>query len=389
MRYGVTMFATDVSMDVPSLAVAAEERGFDSVWIPEHTHIPRSRRTPPPTGDETLPEEYRRSVDPLVALAAAAAVTSRIHLGTGVMLPAQREPIVTAKAIATLANLSSGRFELGVGFGWNVDEMEHHGVEYRHRREVAREHMLAMQALWRDEDAEFHGEHVDFAPSWSWPKPDQHIPALIGGGAGPKMFAHLAEYADGWIPIGGAGLTEAIPRYLEALEEAGRDPRRGADCAVRVASERPEARALRFDRCHRVRVQTSLRPGGACSEGARRTGRTPPGRTVSPAHRGRRKGPQHRGRNTGAAPQGTHATVRDPERGFTEPSPPRHPPRHPVVATPSPSRRCHPGIIGERARHCGGGARSSRHTIRPTSMWPAPMWSTPTWPRHDQDDPGA
>ena len=132
MRFGVTIFATDQSMAVPTVAVAAEERGFDSIWIPEHTHIPTSRRTPPPTGDAELAEEYKRSVDPLIALAAAAAVTTTIRLGTGVMLPAQHEPLVTAKAIATLQNLSGGRFELGLGFGWNQDEMEDHGVEYRH-----------------------------------------------------------------------------------------------------------------------------------------------------------------------------------------------------------------------------------------------------------------
>ncbi|MGI9578800.1 MAG: TIGR03619 family F420-dependent LLM class oxidoreductase, partial [Microthrixaceae bacterium] len=224
MRYGVTMFATDRSMDPVALAVAAEERGFDSLWIPEHTHIPTSRRTPAPTGEDELPEMYKRSLDPLVALAAAAAATDRIRLGTGVMLPAQREPLVTAKAVATLQNIAEGRFELGVGFGWNEDEMEHHGVAYKGRRAVARENVLAMQLLWREEVAEFRGEHVDFGPSWSWPKPDVSVPVLIGGGAGPKMFNHLCEYADGWIPIGGAGLAEAIPRYKAALEECGRDP---------------------------------------------------------------------------------------------------------------------------------------------------------------------
>jgi probable F420-dependent oxidoreductase len=224
MRFGVTIFATDRSIPIVELARAAEERGFDSIWIPEHTHIPTSRRTPPPTGDAELPEEYKRSLDPLVALAAAASVTSTIHLGTGVMLPAQREPLVTAKAVATLQNLARGRFELGVGYGWNEDEMEDHGVEYRTRRAHAREHVVAMQTLWRDEVAEFTGEHVSFPPTWSWPKPELHVPVLIGGGAGPKLFAHIAEYADGWIPIGGAGLSESIPALRAAFEAAGRDP---------------------------------------------------------------------------------------------------------------------------------------------------------------------
>jgi probable F420-dependent oxidoreductase len=224
MRFGVTIFATDRSMPIVELARAAEERGFDSIWIPEHTHIPTSRRTPPPTGDAELPEEYKRSLDPLVALAAAASVTSTIHLGTGVMLPAQREPLVTAKAVASLQNLARGRFELGVGYGWNEDEMEDHGVAYRTRRAHAREHVVAMQTLWRDEVAEFTGEHVSFPPTWSWPKPELHVPVLIGGGAGPKLFAHIAEYADGWIPIGGAGLSESIPALRAAFEAAGRDP---------------------------------------------------------------------------------------------------------------------------------------------------------------------
>ena len=224
MRFGVTMLGTDVSIPVPDLAVAAEERGFDSVWIPEHTHIPISRRTPPPTGDTELADEYKRAVDQLVALAAAASVTSTIRLGTGVMLAAQREPLVTAKSVATLQNLSGGRFEMGIGFGWNEDEMEDHGVEYRTRRAHTREHVLAMQAVWTQDVASFEGDHVRFPASWSWPKPERHVPVLIGGGAGPKMFAHLAEYADGWIPIGGAGLSDAIPRYLDAVATAGRDP---------------------------------------------------------------------------------------------------------------------------------------------------------------------
>jgi probable F420-dependent oxidoreductase len=218
------MFVTDRSMSVPALAVAAEERGFDSLWVPEHTHIPTSRRTPPPTGEDELHEDYKRTLDPLVVLAAAAALTSRIHLGTGVMLPAQRDPIVTAKAVATLQNLSGGRIELGIGFGWNAEEMEDHGVGYANRRSVAREHVLTMQSLWRDEVAEFHGEHVELPPCWSWPKPETPVPVLIGGGAGPKMFSHIGEYADGWIPIGGSGLAEAIPRFKDALERAGRDP---------------------------------------------------------------------------------------------------------------------------------------------------------------------
>ena len=226
MHVGVTMFATDVSMGVTDLAVEAEARGYHSIYVPEHTHIPTSRRTPPPTGDDELPEEYRRTVDPLVALSAAAARTDRIRLGTGICLPAQREPIVTAKAIATLDQESGGRFVFGIGFGWNEDEVENHGVEFRRRRAVAREHVLAMRELWTNEAASFDGEFVSFTDSWSWPKPrqDPHPPILIGGGTGPKIFEHIAEYADGWIPIGGAGVGEALVELRRVVAEAGRDP---------------------------------------------------------------------------------------------------------------------------------------------------------------------
>jgi len=226
VRHGVTIFATDQSIGVVELARAAEERGFDSFWLPEHTHIPVSRRTAPPSGQAELPEEYRRCLDPFVALTAAAAATERLRVGTGICLVAQREPIATAKAVATLDVISGGRFSFGIGFGWNEDEMEQHGVEYRRRRAVAREHVLAMERLWADDEASFAGEFVRFSPSWSWPKPVQQPrpPVLIGGAAGPTLFAHIAEYADGWIPIGGAGLSKAIPRLRDALAAAGRDP---------------------------------------------------------------------------------------------------------------------------------------------------------------------
>jgi probable F420-dependent oxidoreductase len=224
MHFGVTMFMTDRTMGPVDLARAVEERGLHSLYIPEHTHIPISRRTPPPTGDEQLRDEYKRTLDPFVALAAAAAATERVLLGTGICLVAQREPIVTAKAVATLDQLSGGRFVLGIGFGWNEDEIEHHGVTMKERRDVTREHMLAMRALWTEDEAEFHGEHVDFSPSWSWPKPAAGPPVLIGGAAGPKLFAAIAEYADGWIPIGGAGIRSALPQLHEACESIGRDP---------------------------------------------------------------------------------------------------------------------------------------------------------------------
>jgi probable F420-dependent oxidoreductase len=226
MQFGVTMFGTDQAMRPDELARAAEERGFVSLYVPEHTHIPVSRRTPPPTGDGALPEYYARSLDPFVALTMAAAATDRLRVGTGICLVAQRDPIVTAKAVASLDRLSRGRFVFGIGFGWNEDELEDHGVDMRRRRDVAREHVLAMQRLWADDEATFDGEFVQLPPSWSWPKPVQQPwpPVLIGGAAGPKLFAHVAEYAHGWIPIGGAGVRASLPQLHRAMETAGRDP---------------------------------------------------------------------------------------------------------------------------------------------------------------------
>jgi probable F420-dependent oxidoreductase len=220
------MFMTDQTMGPSALARAAEERGFYSLYVPEHTHIPVTRKTAPPTGGAELADEYSRTLDPLVALAVAAASTEKIRLGTGVCLVAQREPIVTAKAIATLDVLSHGRFVFGIGFGWNEDEIAQHGITMPDRRAVAREHTLAMQRIWADDEAEFHGKHVELAPSWSWPKPVQRPgpPVLIGGAPGPKLFAHVAEYADGWIPIGGAGIRAALTDLHRACDDAGRDP---------------------------------------------------------------------------------------------------------------------------------------------------------------------
>jgi probable F420-dependent oxidoreductase len=226
MRLGVTFHATDLAMPVPEFAREAEARGFHSVYVPEHTHIPVSRRTPAPTGTAELGDEYKRSPDPLIALAAAASRTERILLGTGIALPAQHDPISWAKQVATLDQLSGGRLVLGIGYGWNHEEMENHGIDVKRRRARVRETMLAMGALWSREEAAFQGEFVRFEASWQWPKPlQQPRPrTLIGGGAGPRLFAHICEYADGWIPIGGAGLGAALPELRRAFAEAGRDP---------------------------------------------------------------------------------------------------------------------------------------------------------------------
>ena len=226
LKIGLTIHSTDRSMSPVELAVEAEQRGFHSLYIPEHTHIPVSRRTPPPTGDEVLSEEYLRSLDPYVALAGAAAITRSIRLGTGIGLVAQHDPITFAKELATLDLLSNGRLVFGIGYGWNREEMENHGIGVSRRRALVREKMLAMQALWSNEVAEFHGEFVDFEPSWQWPKPVQQPRprVLIGGAAGPRLFADIAEYADGWMPIGGAGIQAALVDLARAMQERDRDP---------------------------------------------------------------------------------------------------------------------------------------------------------------------
>jgi probable F420-dependent oxidoreductase len=226
MRIGVTIHATDKSMSPVELAKEAEDRGFYSLYIPEHTHIPTSRRTPPPTGGDQLAEEYARSLDPYIALAAAASITSKIRLGTGIGLVAQHDTLTFAKQLATLDHVSDGRLVLGIGYGWNREEMENHGIDVSTRRAMVREKMLAMQGLWSQEVSEFHGEFVNFEPSWQWPKPVQRPRprVLIGGAAGKILFAQMAEYADGWMPFGGAGMKTAVGELRAAFELRGRDP---------------------------------------------------------------------------------------------------------------------------------------------------------------------
>lgn len=229
MQLGVTVFLTDRSIDPVELAREVEARGFSSLWLPEHTHIPTSRRTPAPMG-EPIAEEYLRCLDPFVTLGMVAAVTTTLRIGTGIALLAERDPIVTAKEVATLDHCSGGRMTLGIGYGWNIEELEDHGGSKRTRRAVVRERVLAMQALWGEERAAFHGEHVRLSESWAWPKPAQQVrgrtgvPVLVGGAPGPTLFAHIAEFADGWIPVGGAGVADALPRLHRAAAEAGRDP---------------------------------------------------------------------------------------------------------------------------------------------------------------------
>ena len=225
MHIGVTAFLTDRAMGPGAFAVAVEERGYHSLYLPEHTHLPVGT-APPALVDGVHLEDYRRSLDPLAALATAAAVTDRVLLGTGIALVAQHDPIVMAKQIATIDHLSGGRFVLGMGYGWNAQEAADHGVDFSDRRAVAREKVLCMQALWEHDEASFDGTWVTMAPSYSWPKPVQRprVRTLIGGGAGPKLFAAVAEYADGWMPVGGAGLGPSVAQLRRAFEAAGRDP---------------------------------------------------------------------------------------------------------------------------------------------------------------------
>jgi probable F420-dependent oxidoreductase len=226
MRLGITAALTDLDVAPDRMAAAVEARGFDSFWVPEHTHLPVREDVPPALVQGVRLDDYKRCLDPIVALSTAAAVTTRIGLGTGILLAAQHDPIVLAKQVATLDHLSGGRVTLGVGFGWNVTEARDHGVDPGRRWFVVQEHLAAMEALWSQEQAEYHGEFVEFGPSWSWPKPVQQprVRTLVGGGARESVFAAIVTYADGWIPIGGGGLTEALPRLHARAEEAGRDP---------------------------------------------------------------------------------------------------------------------------------------------------------------------
>jgi probable F420-dependent oxidoreductase len=229
MKIGVSIFPTDQTIQPVELARVVEDLGFESLWYPEHSHIPVSRSTPRGgvEGAEPLPEYYWRTHDQFVALAAAAAVTSTIRLGTGITLVAQRDPIWLAKQVASLDMISNGRVMFGIGYGWNKEEMAHHGTAYLERRAIVRENILAMKALWTEDEASFDGEHVKLEPSWSWPKPVQqpHPPVIMGAEAGPKTIADIAEFCDGWMPIGSRhDVVGGIAKVREGLADAGRDP---------------------------------------------------------------------------------------------------------------------------------------------------------------------
>jgi probable F420-dependent oxidoreductase len=260
MKFGASMFFTDYSMGAAELAVALEERGFDIVWAPEHSHIPLSRKSDFIMGGE-LPKRYYDVMDPFVTLTAAAIATRRLKVGTGVCLVAQRDPIQTAKLVASIDQISAGRFVFGVGNGWNRDEMENHGTDFASRHKRARENIEAMKAIWTQPKAEYHGEFVKFDPMMAWPKPAQkpHPPILVGG-AFPYGARRALRYGDGWMPLrsrkGYAEVRDLFPKFREMAKEANRDL---ATVPISIWSAKEDEDQLKRDRDEGVvRIVISL-----------------------------------------------------------------------------------------------------------------------------------
>lgn len=226
MKLGITMFATDYAMRPDDLARACEERGFESVWFPEHTHIPASLRTPPPIGDK-VPRYLWHLHDLFVTLTAAAVATKTIKVGSGICLVVERDPIVLAKAVASVDQLSHGRLLFGIGGGWNAEEMENHGTPFLRRWKVLRERIEAMKKIWTEEAAEYHGEFVNFDPIWSYPKPlQQPHPPIILGTLSTKGLHRVVQYCNGWIPtnVRIQELPLAIKDLHTRAAQAGRKP---------------------------------------------------------------------------------------------------------------------------------------------------------------------
>ena len=255
MKIGVTIFATDYSIALTELGPALEARGFESLFVPEHTHIPTSRRSPW-RGGAVLPPEYSHTLDPFVGLAAAAAVTRTLRLGTGICLVTERDPIVTAKAVASLDLVSGGRFEFGIGAGWNAEEMEHHGTRFETRFRLMEDRVKAMQAIWAADEASYAGEFTAFEPSWSWPKPVQqpHPPILLGGESVHTM-RRIMDFCSGWFPRGALlpDPADGMARLRAAAEGAGRDP---ASVSVTVFGAPAEAGYL--DDCRAAGIDRAL-----------------------------------------------------------------------------------------------------------------------------------
>lgn len=257
MKIGVAMFVTDYSMAPGEIARAAEERGFDSFWAPEHSHIPLSRTSPFPAGGE-LPKQYYDVMDPFVVLTAAAAATTTLKVGTGVCLVVQRDPIQTAKLVASLDQVSGGRFLFGVGDGWNRDEMENHGTVFETRHRLARERIEAMKAIWTEAKPEYHGEFVNFDPMMTWPKPVQEpYPPIHVGGAFPYGLRRALRYGDAWMPHRS---RPAYPDVAEKITEARRMMREaGREVPITIWGGRPDPALLERDRALGVeRVIVSL-----------------------------------------------------------------------------------------------------------------------------------
>jgi probable F420-dependent oxidoreductase len=246
MHFGVGLFFTDYSITPAALGKALEERGFESVWAAEHSHIPLSRRSPWPGGAE-LPKQYYDVMDPFVTLTAAAAATKTLKVGTGVCLVNQRDPIQTAKLVASIDQVSQGRFLFGTGIGWNAEEMEDHGTVFTTRAKLVRERVEAMKAIWTETKPEYHGELVKFDPMMAWPKPVQkpHPPVIVGG-AFPQAARRAVRYGEGWIPLAGRPGTgdvfETVPKFRAMLAEAGRD---AASCPVTLFGVGEDADALK------------------------------------------------------------------------------------------------------------------------------------------------
>lgn len=261
MHVGVYIFATDYAIRIDELAREAEQRGFESLFLPEHTHIPTSRRTPWPHGK--LPPEYRHTHDPFVALATAAAATRTLKIGTGICLVTERDPIITAKQVASLDFLSNGRFLFGIGAGWNAEEMANHGTPFESRFRLLRERALAMKEIWTQDEAEFHGEFVNFDPIWSYPKPVQkpHPPVLLGGESGYTR-ERVVEFCDGWFPRAG-GDVDILGNLADLRARAVRAGRDMKTISISVFGTSPDAATLeRYAAAGVTRALLRLPPEG-------------------------------------------------------------------------------------------------------------------------------
>jgi probable F420-dependent oxidoreductase len=249
VKFGVAIFPTDYAISMTELAPAAEDLGFESLWVAEHSHIPVSRLTPYPAGGE-LPKAYWHTMDPFVALTTAAVATRTIKVATGICLLIERDPIHTAKESASLDHVSNGRFIFGIGGGWNREEMADHGTDFPTRWKLLRERTEAIKAIWTTDPAEYHGELVDFGPMWSYPKPVQkpHPPVILGG-SGAKTLERVVRYADGWMPNRG-DVFDRIPELQRMADEAGRGP-------IPVTYY-PKATAEEIDRCAQAGIERCI-----------------------------------------------------------------------------------------------------------------------------------